>query len=362
LPNLPVSIDPDNAQQRLPNGDPVDPNAPADPNAPTTTTTGTPGTPGTPPPPAAATPGAPLGVLATAGESMAKVSWTAAAPNGSPVTGYVVTDAVHGVHQQVAGTVLEATLTGLTNDTTYTFSVHATNAIGDGPATAALPVTPAVQLPGVPSGFQASLVKQSSSARDDYVASLTWSAPTTNAAVVGHYEAVCALPSASTTTPTIVAAGGSGPYTTTFPALTPGTGYSCWVRAVDGSNRPGPRASMAPGTLITPWGSPDATNIATGSIGYTTCDVTWTAPAFNGGRALTEYRIVLERWASSTTWAPMGTTVVPAGGATATTLTGLQHSWDYRFVIVSVNRDPATGDTTSSTSGYVSFSTPIFIS
>jgi hypothetical protein len=91
-----------------------------------------------------AVPAAPTGVSAVGGDSSAQVSWTAAAPNGSPVTGYTITSSPGGVTQTVGGTVTTATVTGLTNGTSYTFTVKATNAIGTGPAsTPSNAVTPA---------------------------------------------------------------------------------------------------------------------------------------------------------------------------------------------------------------------------
>ncbi len=87
-------------------------------------------------------PGAPTGALAVAGDALASVSWTAPADDGgSPITSYTVTAQIGGVPTAitatVAGSARSAFVTGLTNGTAYTFSVHATNAIGAGPESAA---------------------------------------------------------------------------------------------------------------------------------------------------------------------------------------------------------------------------------
>jgi extracellular elastinolytic metalloproteinase len=100
--------------------------------------------------PPATVPGVPTGVAATAGDVSANVSWTApASTGGSAITNYVVTPFV-GTTVQTAtevGNVTSATITGLTNGTTYTFKVAAKNAVGTGPqsvaSNAVTPVAPA---------------------------------------------------------------------------------------------------------------------------------------------------------------------------------------------------------------------------
>ena len=91
-------------------------------------------------------PGAPTGVSASAATSQALVSWVAPASNGgSPVTGYTVTPYIGGVGQtpvQVGASASSATITGLTNGTSYTFKVAASSAIGTGQAGVSNAVTP----------------------------------------------------------------------------------------------------------------------------------------------------------------------------------------------------------------------------
>ena len=103
-----------------------------------------------------ALPGAPTGASATAGNGNATVTFTAAAPNGSAITGYTVTSNPSGGLDTGAGsTSLSHLVTGLTNGTAYTFTVTATNAAGNGPASnASTPVTPAAA-PGAPTAVTA---------------------------------------------------------------------------------------------------------------------------------------------------------------------------------------------------------------
>lgn len=90
-----------------------------------------------------ATPDAPTAVVAVPGSGSATVTWTAPAKTGSgPVTGYAVVPYRNGV----AGTPVpapagatSATLTGLANGATYTFTVTALNLVGAGTPSSASP-------------------------------------------------------------------------------------------------------------------------------------------------------------------------------------------------------------------------------
>ena len=73
--------------------------------------------------------GGPTNISAIAEEVLAVVSWTApASDGGSPITEYTVTSDPGGVTATTAST--SVTVTGLTQNTEYTFTVTATNAAG----------------------------------------------------------------------------------------------------------------------------------------------------------------------------------------------------------------------------------------
>ena len=82
-------------------------------------------------------PVAPTSVSAVGASQAARVSWTAPSSDGdSPITGQTVTPYVGGAAQdpvQVGPTATSTTISGLTNGTSYTFKVTATNAIGTSP-------------------------------------------------------------------------------------------------------------------------------------------------------------------------------------------------------------------------------------
>src|SRR5438270_327266 len=81
---------------------------------------------------AAPAPPAPAPPVALAGEASAWVYWTAP---GSGITGYTVQATPGGATATVPGTTLSLDFTGLTDATTYTFTVSASNGVA-GPASA----------------------------------------------------------------------------------------------------------------------------------------------------------------------------------------------------------------------------------
>ncbi len=106
-------------------------------------------------PEAPTAPGAPTIGTATAGNASATVKWTAPASNGgSPIIGYVITPSSGPA--VTVGNVTSDDVTGLTNGTSYTFKVAATNAIGTGAASASSnAVTPEAPAPppATPAGY-----------------------------------------------------------------------------------------------------------------------------------------------------------------------------------------------------------------
>ncbi|WP_018682977.1 fibronectin type III domain-containing protein [Actinokineospora enzanensis] len=84
-------------------------------------------------------PGAPTSVVAQAGNGTVTLSWTAPPNGGSAIVSYTITPYAAGVAQApivLSGSTPTTQVPGLTNGTSYTFTVAATNAVGTSAASA----------------------------------------------------------------------------------------------------------------------------------------------------------------------------------------------------------------------------------
>jgi hypothetical protein len=192
-----------------------------------------------------AAPGQAANVTATAGgKTSANVSWSAPATGGAP-TSYIVTPYV-GASAQTPTTVsglppaTSAKVSGLTNGTTYTFKVTASNPTGDGPqSTASGAVTPLNAVaPSAPTGVMAT--------GGTTAARITWTASDSDgdSALTGY--TITPYIGASAQTPVTV---GPSTTTTTVGDLTNGTAYTFAVKATNGV---GSSPASSPSVAVTP--------------------------------------------------------------------------------------------------------------
>jgi len=107
----------------------------------------------TAPGPSPTAPSAPTGVTAVPGDGQAVVSWLAPNNGGSPIISYTVTPYVAGLAQTpdtFVSLATSQTVSGLTNGTTYTFTVLATNTVGPGapsaPSSPVIPLAPSLTI------------------------------------------------------------------------------------------------------------------------------------------------------------------------------------------------------------------------
>ena len=171
-------------------------------------------------------PGAPTSVIATAGNTTASVSFTApGSTGGASITGYTVTSIPSGGTDSNAGsTSLTHTITGLTNGTSYTFTVTATNIAGTGAAsTASNAVTPSVP-PSVNAGSSQSITIPTHSV------TLSGTATPTNATISSYAWTEVTTLGSTISSPTSA--------TTTVTDLTVGT-YTFRLSATDSNGNTG---------------------------------------------------------------------------------------------------------------------------
>ncbi len=219
-------------------------------------------------------PGAPMNLQATAGNASVHLSWDAPT-TGDPATGYkVYRDGL------VIATLADVTTfddTNLTNGQTYTYAVSATNAGGEGDLSGTAEATPQASLPGAPTSVQATA--------GDTLVDLTWSAPADDggSSITGY---VVYRDGAPVGTPSGTSFEDSG--------LTNGTTYAYTVAAVNGIGI-GPESS--PSVSATPAATPAITvpsaprDLTAGAAKGRGIQLSWTAPADDGGAPISEYRI-----------------------------------------------------------------------
>jgi hypothetical protein len=189
-------------------------------------------------------PGVPTAVAATGGNASATVTWTAPASNGgSAITNYVITPYIGATAQAATtvGAVTSTTITGLTNGTTYTFTVAAKSAVGAGAASGASNAVTPVSVPGAPGGVSASAGNAS--------ATVTWTAPSANggSAITGY---VVTPYVGSTAQPAFTVGAVT---TVTVTGLSNGTTYTFTVAA---KNALGTGAASAASNAVTPTAPP----------------------------------------------------------------------------------------------------------
>ncbi len=247
-------------------------------------------------------PGAPTIGAATAGDGQVSVAFTAPASNGgSTITGYTVTSNPGGITAGGNGfTTSPITVTGLTNGTPYTFTVTATNAVGTSTASGA-------SGSATPKGNQT--ITFTNPGAQNFGSSPTLSATTTSSLTVSF--------SSSTTGVCTITSGG---------ALSFVTAGSCTVDADQAGNASTNAAPTVSRTFTVNAVVPGAPTIGTATAGDTQADISFTAPASNGGATITGYTVTSN---------PGGFTGTGAGSPI--TVTGLTNGVAYTFTVTATN-------------------------
>ena len=281
-------------------------------------------------------PAAPTGVSATPGNASATVSWTAPVDDGgTAITSYIVTAIGSGAPAPlVTGTdAVTATVVGLTNGDSYTFTVAATNADGDGPDS--LPSSGVI-----PAGKPAAPTSVSATPGNASV-TVTWSAPAANGAAITSYE-VTASSAGLVPPPVPVSLPFPTPFSALFTGLTNGTSYSFTVIATNsvGESTPAASAPVIPRTVP---GPPTGVSATARNASAT---VRWTAPLDDGGAPITSFTV------TTSTAGVVPPPVTVGGSATSASVTGLVNGTTYSFTVTAHN-GPASASAPSASSDVV---------
>ncbi len=249
------------------------------------------------------------------GDSEVVLTWDAPANNGAAITGYTVS--ADGVSQECAATT--CTITGLTNNREYTFTVTATNEVGESePSVASAPARPDVEpeQPAPPKGTDG-----------DRTIDLTWTAPVNRGSPITSYTVEISPAPANGITQKSV----SGT-STTWEGLTNGTAYQFRVQAVNDADRPSEFSGWS--SSITPAGRPfrplaPTASRAESAVNGGVANVSWSAPGANGA-TVQEYTLHVYEGGTRVD------TITTRG--TSQQVTDLDTTSSYTFSVVATNR------------------------
>ncbi|WP_428847859.1 beta strand repeat-containing protein, partial [Shewanella inventionis] len=243
--------------------------------------------------------GSPVIGSATAGDTQASVSFTAPANNGgAAITAYTVTSSPGGF--TASGTSSPLTVLGLTNGTEYSFSVTATNSAGTGLASSASnSVTP----------MAAQIITFSNPGSQSFGTTPTLSASSTSGLTPTF--------TSSTTGVCSITSGG---------ALSFVTSGTCTISADQAGNAAYSAAAQVSQSFSVNAVVAGSPVIGSATAGDTQASVSFTAPANNGGAAITAYTV---------TSSPGGFTA--SGAGSPLTVLGLTNGTEYSFSVTATN-------------------------
>jgi hypothetical protein len=264
----------------------------------------------------ATAPGAPtIGTATKLSSTSARITFTAPASNGgASISTYTVTSTPGNIVAS-AGT-SPITITGLTPATAYTFTVKATNYVGESiasqPTVSITTDATDVYVPGAPTIGTGTKTGSTT-------ATVTFTAPASNggAAILGYIGT--ATQTGATPPAGIIATSTTSPIT--FTGLTPATHYTFKVAAINSvGTGPQSAASNIVNTDTAPPGAPTVGVAA--KTGATTATLAFTAPTVTNGQTIIGYTVA--------------STPIGGSGAGATSpilITGLTPATAYTFKI-----------------------------
>ena len=216
-------------------------------------------------------PGAPTGASAVSNSAgTALVSWSAGATGGSPITNFTVTDHTQG-DSKSCGAVTQCLFDGRTNGTEHTFSVTATNEVGESDPSNKT----SVLIDGKPETPGAPTVKPG-----DGSITVSWTAPSNDGSPIEGYDVELS--------PGGVQHPGANETSLTISGLTNGNAYKVRVRARN-SNYTSEWSLYS--QEVTPYGAPGAPTGVSATFSNGTAQVKWNKPSDTNGRDIEYYEV-----------------------------------------------------------------------
>ena len=272
--------------------------------------------------------GHPYKVTAPGKTGSADVTFTApASDGGSPITSYEVTSSPGGITGTLSGASGgTVNIKGLAIGTPYTFTVTASNAVYTSESSvASSPAITPITTPDAP-------IIGTATTLSDSAISVAFTPPSNGGGSPITSYTVTSSPGGYTAT------GSTSPLVVS--GLNGGTGYTFTVTATNAAGTSDASGSSNQATTDTRIS--DAPSIGTATAGFEQATITFTAPAHDGGAAITSYV------ATSSPGGIRGTVSGPGSGEI--TVTGLTNGVDYTFTVTAVNENGTSAPSSASNS------------
>ena len=256
----------------------------------------------------------------------ADVTFTApASDGGSPITSYEVTSSPGGITGTLSGASGgTVNIKGLAIGTAYTFTVTASNAVYTSESSvASSPAITPITTPDAPTIGTATTLS-------DSAISVAFTPPSNGGGSPITSYTVTSSPGGYTAT------GSTSPIVVS--GLNGGTGYTFTVTATNAAGTSDASGSSNQATTDTRIS--DAPIIGTATAGFEQATITFTAPAHDGGAAITSYV------ATSSPGGIRGTVSGPGSGEI--TVTGLTNGVEYTFTVTAVNENGTSAPSSAS--------------
>ena len=279
-------------------------------------------------------PSAPTKLTAAGGNAQVALTWSApTSDGGSPITGYDVYEGTTSGGESttpvnsapLSASATSYTVRGLSDGTTYYFTVKAINAAGPSSASNEVSATPATT-PGAPG--ELSVTPGNGQVR------LTWAAPSSDggSTITGYDVYEGATPGGESLTPINATPLAATATSYTVSGLHDGTPYFFTVKAINavGASAASNEVSATPAT--TP-GAPGDLRVTPGNGQVR---LTWAAPSSDGGSAITGYDVYEGTSSGGESLTPINATPL-AATATSYTVSGLHDGTPYFFTVKAIN-------------------------